>query len=188
MEPTAGPFPPRRRGTPKSTRANLNARGLTPLPPAAELGLLRLGQRLKKSQAKPHVLLVEDSERDAIMFEQALISARVNVRLTKLRDGQDALYYLTGLASNSDREEHPLPDIVLLDLNIPRVPGLEVLRHIRENEELKDVLIFAFTGSDQADDHTRAKSLLVDAYFVKPATFQGLIDLVNEINRKWLQR
>lgn len=159
----------------------------SPLPPAAEKGLLHLAKKLKKTDAKPHILLVEDSEYDAVMFEQALITARVDVRLTKLRDGQDTLYYLTGLASNINREEHPLPDIILLDLDIPRVPGLEVLRYMREQDELKDCVIFALTGSDAAADQSQASKLLVDAYLVKPHTFQGLVDLVRDLNKRWLQ-
>jgi CheY-like chemotaxis protein len=188
MQPPAGNSSPRRRKAVRPSLPPLRSRDLLPLTPEAERGLFKLAKKLKKSDAKPHILLVEDSEHDAIMFEQALLAARVDVRLTKLRDGQDALYYLTGLAANTDREEHPLPDIILLDLNIPRVPGLEVLRHIREQEELTDAVIIALTGSKEASDLQHANRLLVDAYLVKPHTFQGLVDLVHDINRKWLKR
>jgi len=155
--------------------------------PAAERSLMKLAKRLTITREKPHILLVEDSAEDAELLESALDAAQVEVRLTKLNSGQDAIYYLTGLASNTDRKQHPLPDILLLDLGLPGIPGLDVLKQVRAQPALDGLIVFALTGSHDDWDIYRANELQVDAYLLKPTTFAGMVELVREIDHNWLQ-
>src|ERR1700761_1695191 len=153
--------------------------------PSAERSLMKLAKRLSITQEKPHILLVEDSSEDAELLESALDTAQVEVRLTKLNSGQDAIYYLTGLASNADRTKHSLPDILLLDLGLPGVSGLEVLKQVRAQAALDGLIVFALTGSHDDWDIYRANELQIDAYLLKPTTFAGMVELVREIDRNW---
>lgn len=173
--------------TPQKSLGNGGAPDPLAVTPAAERSLMKLAKRLSITQEKPHILLVEDSTEDAELLEAALETAQVDVRLTKLNSGQDAVYYLTGLASNADRQKHPLPDILLLDLGLPGVSGLEVLKQVRAQAALDGLIVFALTGSHDDWDIYRANELQVDAYLLKPTTFAGMVELVREIDRNWLQ-
>ena len=155
--------------------------------PAAERSLQKLAKRLTITREKPHILLVEDSSEDAELLESALDAAQIEVRLTKLNSGQDAMYYLTGLASNTDRSKHPLPDILLLDLGLPGISGLDVLKQVRSLPALDGLIVFALTGSHDDWDIYRANELQVDAYMLKPTTFAGMVELVRELDHNWLQ-
>ena len=155
--------------------------------PSAERSLMKLAKRLSITREKPHILLVEDSSEDAELLESALEAAQVDVRLTKLNSGQDAMYYLTGLASNPDRAKHPLPDILLLDLGLPGVSGLDVLKQVRAQPALDGLIVFALTGSHDEWDVYRANELQVDAYLLKPTTFAGMVELVKDLDYNWLQ-
>ena len=176
---------------PKTPQKSLGKGSPSPDPlavtPAAERSLMKLAKRLSITQEKPHILLVEDSTEDAELLESALDAAQVEVRLTKLNSGQDAIYYLTGLASNADRKKHPLPDILLLDLGLPGVSGLDVLKQVRAQAALDGLIVFALTGSHDDWDIYRANELQIDAYLLKPTTFAGMVELVREIDRNWLQ-
>jgi CheY-like chemotaxis protein len=171
----------------KVTRGNPAAPDPLAITPAAERSLQKLAKRLTITRDKPHILLVEDSQEDAELLESALDAAKVDVRLTKLNSGQDALYYLTGLASNEDRAKHPLPDILMLDLNMPGVPGLEVLKRVRSVPALDGLIVFALTNSHDEWDVYRANEMQVDAYLMKPSTFAGMVEMVREIDQNWLQ-
>ncbi len=143
---------------------------------------MKLAKRLSITREKPHILLVEDSAEDAELLESALDAAQIEVRLTKLNSGQDAIYYLTGLASNTDRKQHPLPDILLLDLGLPGISGLDVLKQLRAQPALDGLIVFALTGSHDDWDIYRANELQIDAYLLKPTTFSGMVELV----RTWI--
>ncbi len=169
-----------------AAKGNPNAPDPLAITPSAERSLQKLAKRLSIAGEKPHVLLVEDSAEDAELLESALEAARVEVRLTKLNRGQDALYYLTGLAFNSDRKKHPLPDILMLDLNMPGVSGLDVLRQVRAQPALDGLIVFALTGSRDEWDVYRANELQVDAYLLKPTTFAGMVELVRDLDYNWL--
>jgi len=171
----------------KVTRGNPAAPDPLSITPSAERSLQKLAKRLIITRDKPHILLVEDSAEDAELLESALDAAKVDVRLTKLNSGQDALYYLTGLAGHEDRTKHPLPDILLLDLNLPVVPGLEVLRKVRSVPALDGLIVFALTSSHDEWDVYRANELQVDAYLMKPSTFAGMVEMVRDIDHNWLQ-
>jgi CheY-like chemotaxis protein len=156
------------------------------LPPPGRIPKPSPGSR-KATVEKPHVVLVEDSAEDVQLLEAALEAAPFDVRLTRLANGREALHYLTSPIFNGDREEHPLPDILLLDLGLPGVSGLEVLKRVRALPGLDGLTVFALTNSHDDWDVYRANELLVDAYLIKPSTFAGLVELVRDIRSGWLK-
>jgi DNA-binding response OmpR family regulator len=141
----------------------------------------------KAAVEKPHIVLVEDCAEDVQLLEAALETAPFEVKLTRLANGREALFYFTSPIFNSDREDHPLPDILLLDLGLPGVSGLEVLKRVRALPGLDGLTVFALTSSHDDWDVYRANELLVDAYLTKPSTFAGLVELVRDIRRDWLR-
>ncbi len=116
------------------------------------------------------VLLVEDFDDDVFAFKWALKKADVTLPVQVATDGQRAIDYLSGFGAYADREAHPLPSLVFLDLKLPYVSGMEVLAWIRQRPELDSVPVVILSGSDEARDHEQAASLGAADYVVKPAS------------------
>jgi DNA-binding response OmpR family regulator len=132
------------------------------------------------------VLYVEDEESDAIFMQEAFKLAAPEVRLTIAADGQQALDYLAGRDGYSQRAEHPVPVLVLLDLKLPVLPGFEVLRWMREQPQYKSLPVVVFSSSSREQDKLRSDELGADWYLEKPASAKEFRGLVEEVKRRWL--
>ena len=134
----------------------------------------------------PIVLLVDDSEDDAtlvrIVFERSGFMAPLQV----VRDGAEVIAYLRGDREFADRKKFPLPTAVLLDLNMPRESGFEVLAWIRQQPALKRLCVYILSASSQTDDITRAYDLGANSYLVKPSTLDELTVLAKGL-LAWLK-
>ncbi|MGI8965623.1 MAG: response regulator, partial [Limisphaerales bacterium] len=98
----------------------------------------------------PNIILhVDDDPNDVFLIGRAFLKANVSSALEVVNDGEQALAYLSGEAEYSDRARHPLPSLVLLDLKLPRKPGMEVLAWIRSHPELKRLPVVVLTSSKQ---------------------------------------
>jgi CheY-like chemotaxis protein len=131
-----------------------------------------------------HILLVEDSPRDAELILHAFGSGNLANDVVHVRDGAEALDYLYRrgvFATRSDDE----PALVLLDLKLPKVDGLEVLRQIKSDAKLKMIPIVMMTSSRQEQDLVRSYELGVNAYVVKPMKFQDFVEAVKQVQRFW---
>ena len=139
------------------------------------------------SQHRPTVLLVEDDANDVLLLKRALKKAQINsVNLKTVRDGDAAIAYLTQQPPYLDRETHPLPALLLLDIKLPRRSGLEVLQWIRDQPHLKRLLVIVLTGSREQPDLEAAYDLGVNSYLVKPSVFADLVDLMTNLHQYWL--
>ncbi|MBC7447327.1 MAG: response regulator [Hymenobacteraceae bacterium] len=116
------------------------------------------------------ILLVEDDQLDAMHVERELRKLQITAPLIKCRNGREALDRLQGTAVQPPLE--PLPSVVLLDINMPRMNGLEFLAEIRRDPRLRDLQVFIMTTSDEETDRARAHELGVVGYIVKPLTFE----------------
>ncbi|WP_019587876.1 response regulator [Deinococcus apachensis] len=125
-----------------------------------------------------HLLLVEDNEHDVELARAALEESEVRCEVTVARDGQEALDLLRGAGSQ--------PDLVLLDLNMPRVSGHEVLRAVKGDAALRHVPVVVFTTSNEASDRDACAAAGADDYVLKPGRFEGLVEAVNRLGRRWL--
>ena len=137
--------------------------------------------------SKP-LLLVEDNEDDVFFMRQALKKVGIQNPLHVVEDGQNALDYLAGRGQFADRTAHPLPFLVLLDLKLPYVPGLEVLQWIRERPELQTMLVVVLTSSREDKDIDTAYRLGVNSYLVKPPTVDKLEEMTKAIGDYWFHR
>ncbi|MEY2466461.1 MAG: hypothetical protein QOD03_982 [Verrucomicrobiota bacterium] len=128
------------------------------------------------SSENPTILLTEDNENDIFFFRRALLKASTNFPLQVAVDGREALDYLSGTGKFSDRAQYPIPSVVFLDLKLPYVHGLEVLKWIREQPSLKNLPVFILTSSSEDRDRQRAEELGAKAYFVKPPTREMVLE------------
>lgn len=133
------------------------------------------------------ILLVEDNENDVELARLAFAERGLEADVTVARDGQEALDYLYGEGPHTGRGEEA-PALVLLDLNMPRVSGYEVLRRVKEHPRLRTVPVVVFTTSDAAGDRRLCDALGADAYLVKPFDFSSFVDVVGELATTWLPR
>jgi CheY-like chemotaxis protein len=129
----------------------------------------------------PPVLYAEDEENDVFLMERAFLKAGVRNPLRTVGDGAAAIRYLQGTAEFADRTLHPLPSLLLLDLNLPRQSGLEVLKWVREQPSLQSMPVVILTSSNQDRDIGSAYTLGANGYLVKPPSSEKLIDMVTTL-------
>jgi CheY-like chemotaxis protein len=130
------------------------------------------------------ILLVEDSPRDLELTLIALSRSQLANEVIVVNDGAEALDYLLCQSNYQDRPRGN-PAVVMLDLKLPKVDGVEVLQKIRETEELKHLPVVMLTSSREERDLIRSYSLGVNAYVVKPVEFQKFLDAVRELGIFW---
>lgn len=133
--------------------------------------------------SKVHVLLVEDDEVDIQNVQRAFQKHNVNNPLLVARNGAEALDMLYG--SNGQTKLDPLPKIILLDLNMPKVNGIEFLRKLRQDPSFNSVLVFVLTTSNEEKDKIAAYHLNVAGYILKPVQFQDFLETVSILNLYW---
>lgn len=133
------------------------------------------------------ILLVEDSEDDVFLMKRALKAANISNPLQVVEDGEQAIAYLSGNGDYSDRDQHPLPAVVFLDLKLPIKSGLEVLPWIRQQDNLTDVPVVVLTSSSEPADLRRAYTLGATSYLVKPPTAPQLLDLTRAFKWLWIE-
>jgi CheY-like chemotaxis protein len=130
------------------------------------------------------ILVVEDDENDVLFLQRAFQKVGVRQELQVARDGQEAIDYLSGVGRFQNRQEYPVPCLVILDLKLPKKNGLEVLAWLRQQEDLADMPVVMVTSSDQDHDLKRASAHGVEAYRVKPVSFEELVRLAGEIREE----
>jgi CheY-like chemotaxis protein len=125
------------------------------------------------------VLLVEDDPGDVLMTQEAFEEHKVRNKLNVVQDGEEALAYLR---REGRFAEAPRPDLILLDLNLPRVDGREVLQVIKEDLDLRRIPVVVLTTSQADEDILRSYSLHANAYVTKPVDFDSFIAVVRQID------
>jgi CheY-like chemotaxis protein len=132
------------------------------------------------------MLLVEDDANDILLIQRAFAKACLVNPLKIVRDGEQAMNYLSGTGEFSDRGRYPFPSLILLDLKLPRKSGLEVLEWLRQQPTLKQIPVIVLTSSRVSSDISRAYDLGANSYLVKPVGFEGLLELVKSIGMYWM--
>ena len=128
------------------------------------------------------ILVVDDNPTDIMIMREALTSTKVQVNLQTACDGVAALEFLRRLGPNS---QAPRPDLILLDLNMPRKNGLEVLAEIKADESLRSIPVVVLTTSKSEDDLARAYASNVNCYIRKPVDFDKFMTVVSGIEEFW---
>jgi len=139
------------------------------------------------SVATPVVLYVEDEENDVFFMELAWKRLGLGDTLRVVRNGSEAIDYLSGKNVFSDRHANPLPSLVLLDLNLPMYSGFEVLEWIRQRPGLERLPVVILSSSDQPRDIEQAAKLRADEFITKPSAPEQLVDVVQRVCDVWLK-
>lgn len=132
-----------------------------------------------------NILLVEDDPNDVLLVQRAFRKGNLSAAVHVASDGQQAEDYLAGRDGYSDRAQHPLPALVLLDLKLPRKSGHEVLAWLRAQPVLKRMPVVVLTSSRESPDITRAYELGANSYLIKPVIFDDLVELMKRLNFYW---
>lgn len=134
------------------------------------------------------VLLAEDEEDYVLLVRRAFEQAGIPNPLHVVSNGQDLMSYFKGEGQYANREEYPLPDLLLLDLKLPRYSGLEAIAWIRSQPGLEGLRILVLTSSDRIRDVNDAYRLGANSFLVKPFDFGDLIHLSSLISEFWLKK
>lgn len=131
-------------------------------------------------------MLAEDEEDYVLLIKRAFEEAKIPNPLHVASDGQEAMAYLKGEGRYANRDEYPLPDLLLLDLKLPRYNGFEILSWVRKQPGLSGLRILVLTSSDRIRDVNEAYQLGANSFLVKPYDFEDLIRLSGLIQEFWL--
>lgn len=132
------------------------------------------------------VLHVEDDEHDVLFLQIAFEEAKIPNPVAVARDGREALAYLKGEGKYSNRQRHPLPGLVLLDLRLPYVPGHQVLKWIRGQPEMAALPVIICSSSAEAKDVNACYALGANGYIVKPSSPRELAEVARHLKKYWL--
>jgi CheY-like chemotaxis protein len=132
------------------------------------------------------ILLVEDRADDVDLTLRAFARSNIANEIVVARDGEEALDYLFATGTHGDRDPSRVPSVVLLDLQLPKMAGLDVLRRIREDERTRRLPVVVLTSSDEEQDMVRSYDLGANSFVRKPVDFADFIDAARHLGRYWL--
>ena len=137
--------------------------------------------------SQPTILHVEDDPNDVLLLEHAHRKAGIQCNIQRVADGDEAISYLEGKDRFADRQQFPLPQVILLDLKMPRLNGFDVLSWRRKNDKFKSVPVIVLSSSNHDIDLKRAYELGVNSYLIKPVSFDALVEIVRVVHDYWLR-
>lgn len=131
------------------------------------------------------ILLVEDNPDDIEITQKALKEAKVINKLWVVRDGQEALDFLQHKGNYQDPTASPKPGLILLDINLPKVNGLEVLRIVKNDPELKRIPVVILTVSKRDEDIVRSYNDGCNSFIQKPVNFENFVEVIRQVSLYW---
>lgn len=132
-----------------------------------------------------HILLVDDNKMDVVLTLDAFRVAKLQNKINIASNGEEALDYLFGHGKYSDREEYPLPVLILLDLKMPGMDGFEVLQQIKKTPVVKRIPVIILTSSKEEGDRAMSYDIGANSYLLKPVSFDGFVEVVKKIQDYW---
>ena len=132
------------------------------------------------------ILLVEDNPDDVELTLRAFRKHRIVNEVVVARDGVEALEFLLGTGSQAGSESRPLPSVVLLDLKLPRIDGLELLGRLRNDARTRRLPVVILTSSREDQDIVKSYNLGINSYICKPVDFEKFIEAVGQVGLYWL--
>lgn len=132
------------------------------------------------------ILLVDDNLHDAELTIRAIRKTNIANKIIHLKDGEEAIEFLHGTSNQQERNASRLPKLILLDIKMPKLDGLEVLKLIKENPDTRTVPVIILTSSKESPDIKKAYELGANSYLVKPVAFEGFLKSINEVGFYWL--
>jgi CheY-like chemotaxis protein len=134
-----------------------------------------------------NILLVDDNDDDAFFVEKSFKTVGSSAHIFRCIDGRETQKYLLAEAPFSSRDFYPMPDLILLDLKIPHLSGLDVLRWIREHPTLRNLVVVILSSSSQQRDVDDAYALQANCFLTKPSSLNDTVEMVRAIDKCWLR-
>jgi len=132
------------------------------------------------------ILLVEDNPMDIALTLDAFRENRFANKIHVAHNGEEALEYLFGKEKYNNRKNFPLPNIILLDLKMPGIDGIEVLKKVKNTEKIKRIPVIILTSSQEEGDRAMSYDLGANSYLVKPISFDGFLEVVKKVTDYWI--
>lgn len=142
---------------------------------------------MQREQKSITILLVDDSEDDRFMTREALLESYVINDLREVEDGEELMDYLLRRGRYADPITSPVPGVILLDINMPRKNGHEVLREIKSHPRLRRIPVVVLTTSQDEEDVVRSYDLGVNSFITKPITFDGMVRVMRAFGQYWIE-
>ena len=133
------------------------------------------------------ILIAEDDADDRVLTKDAFDESRLLNEVHFVEDGEELLNYLERKDKYGDAELAPRPNLILLDLNMPKKDGREALKEIKSNPELRRIPIVVMTTSKAEEDIFRSYDSGASSYITKPVTFEGLVDVIKTLGKYWVE-
>ena len=132
------------------------------------------------------ILLVEDEEAHAELTRRAIRKGGNASRIVVLTDGEEALDYVFNRGKYADKAKYPLPGLIMLDIKLPGIDGIEVLKQIKEHPVLKKIPVIMLTTSDREEDICKSYSYYANSYLTKPVAFKEFEEKIMQIDSYWM--
>ena len=132
------------------------------------------------------IVIVEDNPNDAELMVRSLKKNRLANSMIVLEDGEQALDYIFCRGKYADRNSSELPTVIFLDIKLPKIDGLEVLRQVKSNEQTRKIPVIIVTSSKEDPDISTAYNLGANSYVVKPVNFNNFVETINQLGSYWL--
>lgn len=142
---------------------------------------------MKNSAHALKILIAEDDAEDRMFIQDAFSELQLSAYVSFLEDGEALLRYLHGDPPYEDPNLHPRPNIILMDLNMPRKDGREALREIKTHPELRSIPVIIFSTSSDSSDISQSYQSGANSYLTKPVRFQELVSMLRELKTYWLE-
>jgi CheY-like chemotaxis protein len=143
-------------------------------------------REMDQNRGDGSILLVEDDPHDVKLIGEALAMVGLSVPLIHVEDGEQAIKYLSLKHQFNNPASFPLPNLLLLDLKMPKRTGFDVLEWIQSQKHLAELIVIVLTGSAREEDRTRARELGVRDFRVKPVSFFELVRIIGELATNWI--
>jgi len=142
---------------------------------------------MEHSENLIHIHMCDDDPDDRLLFKDAITEASLINDISFTEDGQQLIEFLTRQGDYKNIQQQDLPDIILLDLNMPRKDGREALKEIKDNPKLRHIPVVILTTSKHEEDVFKSYDLGANSYITKPVTFDKLVDLVKQLSTYWFK-
>lgn len=133
------------------------------------------------------ILVAEDDPEDRMFIEDALNESRIANNIFMVRDGEECMDFLKHRGAYSDVEQYPRPGLILLDLNMPRKDGREVIEEVKVDPDLRQIPIVVLTTSQAEEDILRSYDLGVNSFITKPVSFVALVEVMKTLGKYWFE-
>ncbi len=133
------------------------------------------------------ILMADDDEDDSMLVSDALAESQLSIKPYIVRNGEELMDYLHNRGQYTDKNNAPRPDLILLDLNMPKKDGLEALQDIKKDPQLRQIPVVVLTTSGAAEDIYNTYDLGANSFIIKPFTFADLVEVMKTLGKYWFE-